>query len=132
MLKVGRAVDPVGRISAWGRCGRTSDDDALTPVWKGCYPGKVEPDRRGLFGGRWHKDERGVFCHRVERLVHLELRDVSHGGYYLREGWPLVERPVQAAENTVLKRELEDESAKCTYCESDKCSMNCFTDKTVT
>lgn len=87
-LKVGRAVNLVKRIDQWGKqCGSKEQ------VLRGWWPGTVEPDSDGpgggvsLMKGRVHAGEQGAWCHRVERLVHLELADLAAGGAYLEEGF---------------------------------------------
>ncbi|KAF8163191.1 hypothetical protein B0H34DRAFT_650015 [Crassisporium funariophilum] len=86
-LKVGRAVNLVKRIDQWGKqCGSKEQ------VLRGFYPGTVEPDEDGgsgsLMKGRVKAGEKGPWCHRLERLIHLELADLASTQIYLNPSWP--------------------------------------------
>ncbi|KAF9053206.1 hypothetical protein BJ165DRAFT_1413440 [Panaeolus papilionaceus] len=88
-LKVGRAVNLVKRIDQWGKqCGSKEQ------VLRGFYPGSVEPDEDGhegsLMKGRVRAGEKGAWCHRLERLIHLELADLVSTAVYLDPQWPNV------------------------------------------
>lgn len=41
-----------------------------------------------LMRGRVVAGEKGAWCHRLERLIHLELADLMLGEVYLESGWP--------------------------------------------
>lgn len=83
-LKVGRAVNVVKRLNEWGKqCGSKEQ------VLRGWYPGSVGEDE-SLMKGRVILPDGGnddVWCHRLERLVHLELADLAVNGAYLEPGW---------------------------------------------
>lgn len=85
-LKVGRAVNLVKRIDQWGKqCGSKEQ------VLRGWWPGTVEHDEGGtnsgsLMKGRVMAGAKGPCCHRLERLVHLELADLSIHAPYLDPG----------------------------------------------
>ncbi|KAF8894506.1 hypothetical protein BD779DRAFT_1501481 [Infundibulicybe gibba] len=85
-LKVGRAVNLVKRIDQWGKqCGSKEQ------VLRGWYPGTVEPGDDGdpsLMRGRVKAGEKGNWCHRLERLIHIELADLLATGVYLDPAWP--------------------------------------------
>ncbi|KAF8078060.1 hypothetical protein FPV67DRAFT_1463957 [Lyophyllum atratum] len=88
-LKVGRAVNLIKRIDQWGKqCGSKEQ------VLRGWYPGTVEPDDNpsegSLMKGRVKAGGKGPWCHRMERLVHLELADLAATGIYLDPAWPKV------------------------------------------
>jgi len=84
-LKVGRAVNLVKRIDQWGKqCGSKEQ------VLRGFYPGSVEPDDASLMKGRVIAGEQGPWCHRLERLIHLELADLVSSRIYLDPKWPNV------------------------------------------
>ncbi|KAJ3813361.1 hypothetical protein F5876DRAFT_87104 [Lentinula aff. lateritia] len=89
-LKVGRAVNVVKRLNQWGKqCGSKEQ------VLRGWYPGEVDNDSeeandtvgQSLMKGRVKAGGRGVWCHRLERLIHLELADLAVHGPYLQPGW---------------------------------------------
>ncbi|RDB21253.1 hypothetical protein Hypma_011496 [Hypsizygus marmoreus] len=83
-LKVGRAVNLVKRIDQWGKqCGSKEQ------VLRGWYPGTVEPDG-SLMKGRIKAGDKGPWCHRMERLIHLELADLAATSVYLHPAWPRV------------------------------------------
>jgi Meiotically up-regulated gene 113 len=88
-LKVGRAVNLVKRIDQWGKqCGSKEQ------VLRGWWPGAVEDDdgdaaaNGSLMKGRVKAGEKGPLCHRLERLVHLELADLAVNAPYLDPDFP--------------------------------------------
>jgi hypothetical protein len=79
---VGRTVNLVKRIDQWGKqCG--SEEQIL----RGWWPGTVEDDDNAANGslmkGRVKAGDKGPLCHRLERLVHLELADLALNAPYL-------------------------------------------------
>ncbi|KAJ3737649.1 hypothetical protein DFJ43DRAFT_987288 [Lentinula guzmanii] len=89
-LKVGRAVNVVKRLNQWGKqCGSKEQ------VLRGWYPGEVDTDSeeandtvgQSLMKGRVKAGGRGVWCHRLERLIHLELADLAVHAPYLKPEW---------------------------------------------
>ncbi|KAL0580442.1 hypothetical protein V5O48_001595 [Marasmius crinis-equi] len=93
-LKVGRTVNVVKRLNQWGKqCGSKEQ------VLRGWYPGTVDPDSdedddagQSLMKGRVKAGEQGTWCHRLERLVHLELADLAMNQAYLQKGWKPFEK----------------------------------------
>jgi hypothetical protein len=88
-LKVGRTVNLVKRIDQWGKqCGSKEQ------VLRGWWPGTVEDDDEdpavngSLMKGRVKAGDKGPSCHRLERLVHLELADLAVNAPYLEPGFP--------------------------------------------
>ncbi|KAF8509565.1 hypothetical protein JB92DRAFT_3083753 [Gautieria morchelliformis] len=86
-IKVGRAVKLVKRLDQWSKqC--TSKEVIL----RGWWPGTVEDDDgtngTSLLRGKIKAGEKGPFCHRLERLVHLELADLAVHAPYLEPGFP--------------------------------------------
>ncbi|KDQ12363.1 hypothetical protein BOTBODRAFT_113261 [Botryobasidium botryosum FD-172 SS1] len=76
-LKVGRAINLVKRIDEWSKqCG------SKEVILRGWWPGTIEEDT-SLIKGKVKAGEKGKYCHRLERLVHLELADLSLNGQYL-------------------------------------------------
>lgn len=82
-LKVGRAVNLTERLKQW-----KTQCSSKSQVLRGFYPGSVDPDYNSLMHGRIQAGEKGPMCHRVERLVHLELADLVLNTPYLLPGWP--------------------------------------------
>ncbi|GLB35062.1 putative T5orf172 domain containing protein [Lyophyllum shimeji] len=66
-------------------------------VLRGWYPGTVEPGNTAsegsLMKGRVKAGEKGPWCHRTERLVHLELADLAFTCVYLDPAWPELDGP---------------------------------------
>ncbi|KAF5372994.1 hypothetical protein D9758_001597 [Tetrapyrgos nigripes] len=92
-LKVGRTVNVVKRLNEWSKqCGSKEQ------VLRGWFPGAVEDDdddsNASLMKGRVRAGGQGVWCHRLERLIHLELADLAVNGAYLEPGWkPFIKGP---------------------------------------
>ncbi|TFK46013.1 DUF1766-domain-containing protein [Heliocybe sulcata] len=83
-LKVGRAVNLVKRLDQWSKqCG--SEEQVL----RGYYPDQND-NKESMMRGRVVAGAKGAWCHRLERLVHLELEDLAEGMVYLDPGWPNV------------------------------------------
>lgn len=89
-LKVGRAVNLIKRIDQWAKqCG------SKEPVLRGWWPGTVDDagvvaDSKdiSLMRGRVSPGEKGPFCHRLERLIHIELADLMIYMPYLDGEYP--------------------------------------------
>jgi len=111
-LKVGRAVNLVKRIDQWGKqCGSKEQ------VLRGFYPGSVEPDEASLMKGRVIAGTKGPWCHRLERLIHLELAELVSSCIYLEPSWPNIE--VKAPQNSEGKSKENSSSPKpCPDCGS--------------
>ncbi|TFK29827.1 hypothetical protein FA15DRAFT_684151 [Coprinopsis marcescibilis] len=85
-LKVGRAVNLVKRIDEWAKqCGSKEQ------ILRGYYP--PQDDQSGgqpsLMKGRVKPGAKAPCCHRLERLIHLELADIVATRVYLDPKWPL-------------------------------------------
>jgi hypothetical protein len=82
-FKIGRATNHVRRLDQWGKqCGSKEQ------VRLGVYP---EPDGttsnlRGL--QELDPTRKAAWCHRLERLIHLELADIVNTKVYLDPDWP--------------------------------------------
>lgn len=105
-LKVGRAVKLTKRIDEWSKqCGSKEQ------VLRGFWPGGVEPDDGSLMKGRVRAGEKGLWCHRVERLVHLELADLSVNAPYLDPDFPN-----SKAKDTPARNETTSRREPCPDC----------------
>ena len=88
-LKVGRAVNLVKRIDQWGKqCG--SKEQVLRGWWPGTVVDEDLSTDASLMKGRVKAGEKGKWCHRLERLVHLELSDLVVSEVYLESGFKAV------------------------------------------
>ncbi|KAH6918699.1 hypothetical protein BKA70DRAFT_1416678 [Coprinopsis sp. MPI-PUGE-AT-0042] len=84
-LKVGRAVNLAKRIDEWSKqCGSKQQ------VLRGFYPNPEEDvdAPTTLMKGRVKAGEKSACCHRLERLIHLELADLAATQVYLQRAWP--------------------------------------------
>ncbi|KIK61108.1 hypothetical protein GYMLUDRAFT_589125 [Collybiopsis luxurians FD-317 M1] len=84
-FKIGRTRrDVQKRIAEWKKqCWSTE------PKLRGYYPGGLDYDSVNTVSGSVMEGriKGGVWCHRLERLVHLELADLAINRPYLRSGW---------------------------------------------
>lgn len=84
-LKVGRAVTLNDRLAQWKKqCGSKEQ------VTRGWWPGNIDdPDTQAsLMKGRVQPGRKGAYCHKLERLVHLELADLVVHAPYLDPDFP--------------------------------------------
>ncbi|KAI9456462.1 hypothetical protein F5148DRAFT_984426 [Russula earlei] len=83
-LKVGRATNLNRRMDQWGKqCGSKEQ------ILRGFWPGGM--DKGGVpMKGLVQPGPKGPWCHRVERLVHIELADLVEYTPYLEDGYPNV------------------------------------------
>jgi hypothetical protein len=111
-LKVGRAVNLVKRIDQWGKqCGSKEQ------VLRGFYPGSVEPDEVSFMKGRVIAGEQGPWCHKLERLIHLELAGLVSSCIYLDPRWPNVEVDASSSDSDT-KSKVSDARKPCVDCGS--------------
>lgn len=109
-LKVGRAVNLVKRIDQWGKqCGSKEQ------VLRGWYPGVVEPENSesSLMKGRIKAGEKAPWCHRMERLIHLELADLLATGVYRDPAWP---HPQTSSANVKSSSSKAKKTETCADC----------------
>jgi len=118
-LKVGRTVNLVKRIDQWEKqCGSKEQ------VLRGWYPetgeGDDDADGRSLMKGRVKGGKKGPCCHRLERLIHLELADLAMSGAYLDPAWPKVETRVDGSAGSTPKKlrptSLKEKEKHCNDC----------------
>ena len=105
-LKVGRAVNLVKRIDQWCKqCGSKEQ------VLRGYWPSGMNDDDT-MMRGRVMAKEPGPWCHRLERLMHIELIDLCTNSPYLHPKFPDVKlEDLDAKPKKAAKRE------KCPDCE---------------
>ncbi|KAG9086735.1 hypothetical protein FRC07_012996 [Ceratobasidium sp. 392] len=87
-IKVGRAINLVKRLDEWSK-----QCVSREVILRGWWPGTVEDNDQdnndsvngsvSLLKGRIKPGEPGKYCHRLERLIHLELSDVTLNGVHL-------------------------------------------------
>ncbi|KIJ44199.1 hypothetical protein M422DRAFT_168651, partial [Sphaerobolus stellatus SS14] len=86
MIKVGRAVKLVKRLDQWSKQCVSKE-----VILRGWWPGTVEHDddasNTSLLKGKVKAGDPGPLCHRLERLVHLELADLVVHTPYLEPGF---------------------------------------------
>lgn len=116
---MGRAVNLTKRIDQWAKQCKSKEQ-----VLRGWYPGVVVPDDGSgpiadgavtLMKGRVQAGEKGECCHRLERLIHLELADLISSGVYLDSAWP--NTTVDAATTVTTKKATNPGNKKCSDCE---------------
>lgn len=82
-LKVGRTVHIVKRMDEWSKqCGSKEQ------VLRGYWPSGLDDDEGPMMRGMVAPGPPGPFCYRLERLVHLELGDISVNTPYLHKDFP--------------------------------------------
>ncbi|KNZ74768.1 hypothetical protein J132_06242 [Termitomyces sp. J132] len=115
-LKVGRAVNLVKRLDQWEKqCG--SEEQVL----RGYYPGAAESDHDGtnsLMKGRLRVGEAGPWCHRMERLIHIELADLAASAVYLIPTWPKVNPQIGDSSPSVKRSTGSGQRVPCPDCGS--------------
>ena len=120
-LKVGRSVNLNKRFNEWDKQCRSREH-----IPRGWWPGAVEDDHSGsLLKGNIKVGDPGPFCHRVERLVHIELADLSLHAPYLDPEWP----DVNLGPTLVNSPKKSTRENKCPDCE---CDVICFSTINVT
>ncbi|KAH7340677.1 hypothetical protein B0J17DRAFT_568390 [Rhizoctonia solani] len=81
-IKVGRSVNIAERFNSWGKqCG--SKETALRGWWPHGIKDGDAANSSSLLTGRINPGEKGKYCHRTERLIHLELRDIALNSTHL-------------------------------------------------
>ena len=84
-IKVGRAVKLTKRLAEWDKQCQSKQTHL-----RGFWPSTPEADGGNLARRRVRVGEPGPYCHRVERLVHLELADLAANTPYLNAAFPNV------------------------------------------
>ena len=105
-LKVGRATNLNRRMDQWSRqCGSKEQ------VLRGHWPEGLDPDQASLMKGLIQAGRKGHWCHRLERLVHLELLDIAQHSHHLDPAFPN-----QVTSNDSLKKPAKNDVQRCPDC----------------
>lgn len=93
-LKVGRAINLTKRLDQWDKqCGTKQREHII----RGWWPGTVEDGGENVNGhgsllkGKVVAGEKGAYCHRLERLIHLELGDLVLSEQYIDPAFPKID-----------------------------------------
>ncbi|KAF8744547.1 hypothetical protein RHS02_02354, partial [Rhizoctonia solani] len=104
-IKVGRAVNLVKRLDEWGK-----QCVSREVIIRGWWPGTIEENDQddssnpvSLLKGKINPGEKGKYCHRLERLIHLELSDVALNSTHLK--------PEFSKKKSTKKAKAEDDSS---------------------
>jgi len=83
-LKTGRTTNLGRRLDQWWKQCSSKEQ-----VLRGFYPGGIDPvsGEPSLLKGRIQGGDKALWCHRLERLIHLELADLCAYEPYLEPGW---------------------------------------------
>ena len=102
-LKVGRAVKLTKRIDEWSKqCG------SKTQLLCGWWPRHQDTTQTSLLKGTVKSGPPGLLCHKLERLVHLELADLSINAPYLDANWPNLTYPPFPNQNPLVRVQCAD------------------------
>lgn len=101
-LKVGRATSLNKRIDEWSKQCSSKEQ-----VLRGWWPEGLK-DGISLLKGTVDPGEKGRYCHRLERLIHLELADIAQNAPYLDPKFPDV---------VVEDKAIARSTASCPDCE---------------
>ncbi|PVG02171.1 hypothetical protein CPB86DRAFT_780596 [Serendipita vermifera] len=132
-FKVGRAVNLKKRFGEWKK-----QCESKEQIMRGFWPIDLNSS---LLVGKMKGGEPGPHCHRLEKLIHLELADLAKNTPYLQTGWkpgkPNANSPIQLGEAPAktAREKREDAAAKmsgvkCPDCE--KVHQEIFTFKMTT
>lgn len=90
-LKVGRAVNLTKRLDQWDKQCGTKQREHIVRGW---WPGTVDSSGgvvTSLLKGKVVAGDAGAYCHRLERLIHLELGDLVLSQQYLDPQFPKID-----------------------------------------
>ena len=129
-IKVGRAVKLNKRLGEW-------DDQCQSKEThlRGYWPMSEDAESNGMMRGRVQVGPPGPYCHRVERLVHLELADLALNAPYLHPDFPNVKSDVgigNGGKRSAVRRECPDCETPhlflcCLWKLTPKCDRRCGT-----
>ncbi|KAJ8592616.1 hypothetical protein M405DRAFT_732918 [Rhizopogon salebrosus TDB-379] len=115
-LKIGRTVNLVKRLDQWDKqCG--SKMQIVRGWWPDIMDDSDDDGTNGsLLKGSIKAGEPGPLCHRVERLVHIELADLVVHTPYLDPGFPKVDNsdpPSSAVGSSTSKKTAMEPCPDC-------------------
>ena len=112
-LKVGRAVNLTKRLDQWDKqCGTKKREHIIRGWWPGTVDNSGDAVTSGsLLKGKVVAGEKGAYCHRLERLIHLELGDLVLSQQYLDPQFPKID-------TANLKKTGVTAKQKCAECRS--------------
>ncbi|KAI0781356.1 hypothetical protein BD413DRAFT_463208 [Trametes elegans] len=84
-IKVGRAVKLTKRLAEWDKQCQSKETHL-----RGFWPMSRDAELNGMMRSRVQVGDPGPYCHRVERLVHIELADLALNAPYLDPDFPNV------------------------------------------
>ncbi|KAH9923921.1 uncharacterized protein BXZ73DRAFT_50670 [Epithele typhae] len=84
-IKVGRAVKLTKRLAEWDKQCQSKQTHL-----RGFWPSTPDADAGNLARGRVPVGDPGAYCHKLEKLVHLELADLALNAPYLDPKFPNV------------------------------------------
>ncbi|KAI0350219.1 hypothetical protein OH77DRAFT_1413411 [Trametes cingulata] len=102
-IKVGRAVKLTKRLAEWDKQCQSKQTHL-----RGFWPMSKDAAANGMMRGRVQVGEPGPYCHRVERLVHLELADLALNAPYLEPGFPNVKADFGNGSRRAARRPCPD------------------------
>ena len=108
-IKVGRAVKLTKRLAEWDKQCQSKQTHL-----RGFWPSTKDADDGNLGRGRVQVGDPASWCHKLERLIHLELADLAVNAPYLDPGYPNIKGGTGSANDraTVVSR------SPCPDCES--------------
>ena len=105
-IKVGRAVKLTKRLAEWDKQCQSKQTHL-----RGFWPITADAEAGNLARGRVQVGDPGPWCHKVEKLVHLELADLALNAPYLDPDFPNVKSSGGSSTDRVASR------APCPDCE---------------
>ncbi|KAF9521082.1 hypothetical protein BS47DRAFT_1335163 [Hydnum rufescens UP504] len=117
-FKIGRSIHMIKRLDQWGRQCASQE-----VVLRGQWPRVVNDDgtEPSLLKGRIKQGEKGKFCHRWERLIHLELADLMVHEQYLTldffvpnsKASPSLPSPTRPEKPSAARKPIRSECPDC-------------------
>ena len=98
-IKVGRAVKLTKRLAEWDKQCQSKQTHL-----RGFWPTTADAEAGNLARGRVQVGEAGPWCHKVEKLVHLELADLALNAPYLDPEYPNIQGDSGNSSDRVVTR----------------------------
>ena len=119
-IKVGRAVKLTKRLAEWDKQCQSKQTHL-----RGFWPSTPAADKGNLARGRVKVGDPGPYCHRLERMIHLELADLAVNAPYLDEDYPDVKGGNGSGNGRAVVRKA---CPDCTYLLPFFCACPCVAD----